>query len=87
MPHKFYGRVPQEQVIFLVDEPLMHQAEKLIAFCEKCDEESAEFPFDLLLDQVTGADPSVDYLLAAPAKCQNCYGEVFEKTLIAPHSL
>jgi hypothetical protein len=43
----------------------------------------AEIPFDNLLDQVTGSDPSVtDYLLEEPAKCPRCRHDILEKTLI-----
>ena len=45
----------------------------------------AEIPFDVILDRVTGSDPSVtDYILEQPAKCPNCRRNILEKTLIEP---
>ena len=88
MPRDFFGPTPEDQIVILVDATTLRNAEKLIAFCEHCDEESSEFPFDALLDKVTGADPTVtDYILESPAKCPTCKREVLEKTLVAPSAL
>ena len=47
--------------------------------------ESAEIPFDNILDRVAGLDPGVtDYILEASAKCPNCRREILEKTLVEP---
>jgi hypothetical protein len=84
MPHNFFDPTPEDQIVILVDATTLRRAEVLIAFCEHCDEESSEYPFDVLLDKVTGADPSVtDYLLESPAKCPTCKRDVLEKTLVA----
>jgi len=41
----------------------------MIAGYETCSED-AEIPFDNILDQLTGSDPSVtDYVLEVPARC------------------
>jgi hypothetical protein len=75
-------------VVILVDATTLRRAEKLIAFCEQCDEESSEYPFNVLLDKVTGADPTItDYILESPAKCPTCKSDVREKTLVAPTAL
>ena len=67
------------------EESNLREAERLIESCEHCNPESAEIPFDNILDRVTGSDPSVtDYVLEAPAKCPNCKREILEKTLIEP---
>jgi hypothetical protein len=43
-------------------------AVKLIESCEHCNKEGAEIPFDVILDRVTGSDPSVaDYILERSA--------------------
>jgi hypothetical protein len=40
-------------------------------------------PFDWVLDQVTGSDPTVtDYVLAESGTCPRCRGPVTEKTLV-----
>jgi hypothetical protein len=52
---------------------------------EHCNPEGAEIPFDVILDRVTGSDPSVtDYVLEQPAKCPNSRREILETTLIEP---
>jgi hypothetical protein len=54
----------------------------MIAGCEACSE-TAEIPFDNILDGVTGSDPSVtDYVLEVPARCLQCGAGINEKTLV-----
>jgi hypothetical protein len=84
----FYPLTPEEQMIVLVTAAVSSQAQSLIAFCEGCDSENAEFLFDHLLDRVTGCDPMrTEYILEVPARCPNCRRDVFEKTLVVPHVL
>ena len=84
----FYPLTPEEQIIVLVTAATLWHAQNLIAFCAACDSEHAEFPFDNLLDRVTGSDPMrTEYILEVPARCPNCKREVFEKTLVVPHFL
>lgn len=79
---------PEEQIIVLVTAALLRQAQSLIAFCERCDSENAEFLLENLLDRITGGDPMrTEYILEVPARCPNCRREVFEKTLVVPHFL
>jgi hypothetical protein len=52
----------------------------VIADGEACSE-TAEIPFDIVLDRVTGSDPSVTYVLEVPARCLQCAGQITEKTL------
>jgi hypothetical protein len=57
----------------------------LIESCEHCNVEGAEIPFNVILDRITDADPSVtDYVLEQPAKCPSCKREILEKTFIEP---
>jgi hypothetical protein len=45
----------------------------------------AKIRFDVILDRVTGSDPSVtDYILEAAAECPHCRRGILEKTLIEP---
>jgi hypothetical protein len=70
----------------LIEQTELRQAERLIESSEHCNPESAEIPFDNLLDRVTGSDLSVtDYILKTPAKCPNCRQDVLEKTLVEPN--
>ena len=88
MPDGFVPLNPEEQIIVLVGDVTLRHAQSLIAFCEGCDSERAEFLFDHLLDRVTGSDPvRTEYMLEVPARCPNCTREVFEKTLVVPHFL
>jgi hypothetical protein len=83
MPREFFDPGPEDQTVVLVDPATLRQAEQFIESCEHCNPKDAEIPFDNLLDQVTGADPSVtDYLLEEPAECPLCRHDVLEKTLI-----
>jgi hypothetical protein len=87
MSGDFFDPTPEQQVVVLVQSATLRQAERLIESCERCNEEGAQIPFDNILDRVTGSDPSVtDYILEEPAKCPNCRGDIFEKTLIEPAS-
>jgi hypothetical protein len=71
--------------VVLVDGAILCKAERLIESCEHCNREGAEIPFDMILDRVTGSDPSVtDYILEQPAKCPKCHREILEKTLVEP---
>jgi hypothetical protein len=84
----FSPLTPEEQIIVLVTPAMLSQAQSLIAFCESCDSEHAEFLLDHLLDRITGSDPMrTEYLLEVPARCPNCNADVFEKTLVVPHVL
>jgi hypothetical protein len=58
-------------------------AQSLVLSCESCDPGAAEFPFDWILDDVTGLNGSTaDYLMPEPARCPRCGAPVFEKTLV-----
>src|SRR5262245_44956923 len=74
---------PWEQTdIVLVPESVLARAERGLSSCEACATE-AELPFDYVLDQMTGCDPSVtDYVLSRPGRCPRCRNIVLEKTLV-----
>src|SRR5215471_18435793 len=85
MKRDFFDPEIERQIIVLVETATLRQAERLIESCEYCNEEGAEIPFDIILDRVTGSDPTVtDYILEEPAKCPHCRREIFDKTLIEP---
>jgi hypothetical protein len=63
MPRDFFDPTPEQQNVVLVNTATLHEAERLIESCERCNPEGAEIPLDVILDRVTGADPSVtDYI-------------------------
>jgi hypothetical protein len=85
MPREFFDATPEQQNVVLINTATLHEAERLIESCERCNPEGAEIPFDNLLDRVTRSDPSVtDYVLEQPAKCPHCRREILEKTLVEP---
>jgi len=85
MPRNFFNPTPEEQIIVLIDEATVGEAQRLIESCERCNPMGAEIPLDWIFDHLTGSDPIVtDYILEAPAKCPNCRRDILEKTLIAP---
>ena len=56
-----------------VDAETLRQAEHLLDGCEACSPETAEVPFDNVLDSVTGCDPEfTDYVLSDSARCPKC---------------
>ena len=59
MPSGFFDPTPEQQNVVLVDAAVLRKAEKLIEWCEQCNPERAEIPFDAVLNRVTGSDPSV----------------------------
>ena len=84
MSRDFFDPTPEEQKI-LVDSAMLRRAEQLTESCEHCNVEGAEIPFNVILDRITDADPSVtDYVLEQPAKCPSCKREILEKTFIEP---
>ena len=74
---------PEQHDVILINAATIRQAEALIVSCEHCNEDGAEFPFLVILDRVTGSDPTVtDYILEVPAKCPTCCREILEKTFV-----
>jgi hypothetical protein len=54
-------------------------------FLDRYNPGDAKIGFDVVLDRVTGSDPSVtDYVLEQPADYPNCKREILEKTLVEP---
>ena len=86
MSRDFFDPTPEEQKVVLINTAILHEAERLIEFCEQCNPDGAEIPFDVILDRVTGSDPRVtDYILESGAKCPNCRRVISEKTLVEPN--
>jgi hypothetical protein len=54
MTDDFFDPTPEEQNVVLVNSATLRQAEELIEFCEYCNPDGAEIPFDMILDRVTG---------------------------------
>jgi hypothetical protein len=85
MTPDFFDPTPEQQDVVLIDTATLREAEKLIESCEHCNPEGAEIAFVVILDRITGSDPSVtDYVLEQPAKCPNCRRDILEKTLVEP---
>ena len=56
-----------------VDAQTIRTAEREVVSCEACSPDTAEVPFDYILDSITGCDPkSTDYVLSEPAQCPAC---------------
>jgi hypothetical protein len=64
MGRDFFDPSPEEHNIVLVPMATLRKAQRFIESCEYCNAEGAGLPFDHILDQLTGSDPTVtDYLL------------------------
>src|SRR5215471_1505868 len=56
-----------------VDGQIIRTAEGEVVSCEACSPDTAEVPFDHILDSITGCDPeATDYVLSEPALCPAC---------------
>ena len=78
----FFDPSPEQQNIVLINAATLHKAQSVLSGCEACSD-TAELPFDYILDQLTGHDPSVtDYVLETLARCFQCGATINEKTLV-----
>jgi len=85
MPREFFDPTPEETVIVFVERETVRDAERFIKSCEHCNQDDAEWPFNVILDRITGSDPKVtDYILETPARCPSCFSEIAENTFIEP---
>ena len=83
--HEWFDPPLEKTNIILVDAGILRRAQRQIASCEVCVPDTAEIPFDCLIDGVTGCDPGVtEYVMIEPARCSRCAGVVTEKTLVKP---
>ncbi len=72
MDDSFFDPPLNELRILVVGQQTWTKARSLLLACESCDSD-AEFPFDWVLDEVTGADPaSTDYLIDKLVSCPWC---------------
>ena len=62
----------------------LRRAEREIAFCEHCNPNDSEIPFDWLLTEVTGKHGPYEFILGELARCPDCKAEISEKTLVEP---
>ena len=73
----------EDNNVAFVDENTLTEAESFISGCEYCQPETAAIPFDQLLDEFTGYDPTVtEYVTCHAARCPQCSHEVMGNTLI-----
>jgi len=65
-----------------VREQEVSDVQRFLAGCEMCSPE-ATLPFDYLLDELLGCDPtSTEYLMYRTAACPSCNHAIAEKTLV-----
>lgn len=70
--------------VVTVDAARIRDAASRIDGCEHCHPDDTEIPFDWVLQEVTGRDGMVDFMMVEIAKCPNCRGEISGKTLVEP---
>ena len=68
--------------IVTVDAAKVREAESKIEGCERCHPDDAEIPFDWVLQEVTGRNGMVDFVILETANCPNCKHPLGEKTLV-----
>jgi hypothetical protein len=82
MTRDFFDPESERHKVVLVDAASIDEARHLIIGCEVCSE-NAQMPFEMVLDYVTGCDPSVtDYILEVPVRCVTCGAKIDGKTLV-----
>ena len=68
--------------VALVREQEVRETQAFICGCEACSP-NATLPFDYLLDELLGCDPSsTEYLMYRTAVCPSCHHAITEKTLV-----
>jgi len=67
--------------IFLVDGPVLSEGLSWVSGCEHCSE-YALIRFDYILDALTGADPTTEYIMCRPPRCPRCRLRITEKTRV-----
>ena len=82
MANDTFGPTPEQQKIVFIDAAFVQEAQNMITGCEGCSE-TAELPFEMILDNLTESDPTItDYVLELPARCLQGGGQITEKTLV-----
>src|SRR6266566_8522188 len=73
----------RETVLFTVSAEVAQAAIAQVASCEACAPETAEFPFDCILDRVMlFSGVHTDYLMPEPPVCSRCKTAVTQRTLV-----
>jgi hypothetical protein len=68
--------------VALIADQEVRQFQEFIEGCEMCSPD-ATLPFDYLLDELLGCDPtSTEYLMYRAAICPSCNHAITEKTLV-----
>jgi hypothetical protein len=69
--------------VTLVPEREVRESQRFISGCEACSP-NATLPFDYLLDELLGCEPSsTEYLMYRTAVCPHCNQAITEKTLVS----
>jgi hypothetical protein len=79
---------PEQQNLVLIHVATLHKAQGMILGCEACSE-SAEMPFENILDQLNGSNPTVtDYIFDSQVRCLQCGAAIKNKALVgwSPHA-
>lgn len=67
MPHDFFDRTPDQQVLVFIEHVATRSTEGFIKSCEQRNPYGAAWPFNVVLDHITGFDPKItDYILERP---------------------
>jgi hypothetical protein len=68
--------------VALIRDQEVRESQRFISGCEACSLD-ATLPFDYLLDELLGYDPSsTEYLMYRTAVCPSCSQAITEKTLV-----
>jgi hypothetical protein len=80
-PHQKKILIEDLQVVLIREQEVL-ESQRFISGCQSCSPD-ATLPFDYLLDELIGRDPSSTvYLMCRLAICPACNNPVTEKTLV-----
>jgi hypothetical protein len=70
-------------VLVTVSAETISNAVRCISSCETCNPESADDPFEYVLEEVMGfTGEQKDYFMTEPAACPRCSAQITEQTLV-----
>jgi hypothetical protein len=79
--------VSQQQIQLIAIGPnALRRAEREIVFCEHCNPNDSEIPFDWLLTEVIGKRGPYEFILCEPARCRIAAARSSKRRLSSLHS-
>jgi hypothetical protein len=73
----------ETETVLVIDRDTRFSLHSQIASCEKCKPGSGEASIEMILDSITGSDPTcTSYFLGIPLRCPRCANPIEEDALV-----